>query len=242
MTIFHTATFRLLGSKAQVSPVAVSQVDETEQRLGFRLPASVREWYCNEGAIDILAKYSNQDPPILLRNFAVTEWESLRLLPFKYENQGVCTWSIVLDGSDDPPVYVDVDTDGTEWTVQAPTFSAYIHACVWDYVLVFDQPALVQSQNGPLSSEALRQLREGFTEQPRTFSWPGSTQHRFAGEKNAILIWAGEDQADWFVGARDAKSLEAALRIVWNLDGVGQCLYDCTVIGKAVLDKIRGGA
>ena len=79
---------------------------EAEKRLGFRLPASVRESYSIKDAIDILAKYSNQDPPILLKEFAVTEWNSLRLLPFKYENQGVCTWSVVLDGSDDPPVYV----------------------------------------------------------------------------------------------------------------------------------------
>jgi len=238
----HTATFRLLRTAPQVSPAAVSQVEDAERRLGFRFPASVREWYCDSEAIDILAKYSNQDPPIPLKKFAVTEWHSLRLLPFKYENQGVCTWSIVLDGSDDPPVNVDVDSDGAEWKPQAPTFSAYIHACVWDYVSVFDQPGLVQAQNEPLSAESLGQLRERFTEQPPTFAWPGSTQYRFVGKGQAILIWAGEDQADWFVGAREAKLLETALRTVWNVDNVGPSLYGCSEIGKAVLDRIRGRA
>jgi hypothetical protein len=242
MKSFHSATFRLLRSKPHVSSAARSDVDITERRLGFRFPASVREWYCNEEAIDILAKYSNQDPPIPLTEFAVTEWKSLRLLPFKYENQGVCTWSIVLDGSDDPPVYVDVDTDGAEWQPQAPTFSAYIYACVWDYVFVFDLAGLVQAQNEPLSTEALGQLRERFSEQPPTFGWPGSTQHRFVGKSQAILIWAGEDQADWFVGARDAKSLKSAVRTVWKVDDVGRSLYGCSEIGKAVLDRIRGGA
>ena len=241
MTSFHSATFRLLRSEPDVSSAAVSAVESAQRRLGFRLPPSVREWYCNEEAIDILAKYSNQDPPIPLKKFAVTEWNSLRLLPFKYENQGVCTWSISLDGSDDPPVYIDVDSDGKQWNMQAPTFSAYIYACVWDYASVLDQPAVVQAQNEPLSEEAVSELRRHFSQQPPTFGWPGSMQHRFAGKQCAILIWAGEGQADWFVGARDAKSLEGALRIVWNLDGVGQALYDCTELGKAVLDGIRAG-
>jgi len=210
--------------------------------LGIRLPPSVRDWYCNEEAIDILAKYSNQDPPIPLEKFAVTEWNSLRLLPFKYENQGVCTWSILLDGSDDPPVYVDVDSDGKQWNMQATTFSAYVYACVWDYASVMDQPALVQAQNEPLSEEAVGELRRQFSQHPPTFGWPGSTQHRFAGKECAILIWAAEGQADWFVGAREAKSLETALRAVWNVDNVGLALYDCSDIGKAVLEKIRGGA
>jgi hypothetical protein len=172
----------------------------------------------------------------------VIEWNSLRLLPFKYENQGVCTWSISLDGSDDPPVYVDVDTDGKQWNMQAPTFSAYVYSCVWDYSVVMDQPALVQAQNEPLSEKAVGELRRHFSEQPPTFGWPGNTQHRFAGSQCAILIWAGEGQADWFVGARDVKALQGALRIVWNLDGVGPALYDCTDLGKAALDRMRAGA
>jgi hypothetical protein len=240
--MMHSTIFELLGIEPQVSAVAVSQVKDVERRLGIRLPISVREWYCNAEAYDILAKYSNQDWPIPLGEFAVKEWEGHQLLPFKYENQGVCVWAIRLDGPDDPPVYVDVDSNGAQWTMQAPTFSAYVYACVWDYVFVLDQPGLVQAQNKPLSPETVDQLRASFSEQPPTFGWPGNTQHRFAGKDQAILIWAGEDQADWFVGARDAKSLEKALRIVWNLDGVGQSLYDCSEIGKVVLDNIKCGA
>src|SRR5260370_41245603 len=126
MTSVHSVTFGLLGTEPGLSPAAVSEVERAEQRLGFRLPASVREWYCNAEAIDILAKYSNQDWPIPLREFAVKEWNTHRLVPFKYENQGVCVWAFLLDGSDDPPVYVDVDSNGALWNMQAPTFSAYI--------------------------------------------------------------------------------------------------------------------
>jgi hypothetical protein len=225
-----------------VSPAAAAEVEHTERRLGFRLPSSVRQWYCNEDAIDLLAKYSNQDWPISLREFAMIKRKTRRLLPFKSENQGVCLWAILLDGSEDPPVYVDVDSDGVQWIMQAATFSGYIYACVWDYVFVLDQPALVEAQNEPLSQEAINELARVFSEQPRTFGWPGNTQHRFTGKDQAILIWAGDEQADWFVGARDAGSLETALRAVWKIYGVGQSFYDCSEIGESVLEKIRGGS
>src|SRR5438105_2038467 len=126
MTSFHSATFRLLGIEPRLSRAAVSDVEHAERRLGFRLPASVREWYCNEEAIDILAKYSNQDSPIPLLEFAVKEWKEHRLVAFKYENQGVCVWALLLEDSDDPPVYVDVDSNGAHWNMLAPSFSAYI--------------------------------------------------------------------------------------------------------------------
>src|SRR5437868_559831 len=126
MSVFHSATFRLLGIEPQVSAAAISEVEHAERRLGFQLPSSVRQWYCNADAIGILARYSNDDWPISLREFAVKEWKTHRLLPFKNENQGVCIWAIMLDGSDDPPVYVDVDSNGVQWNMQAPTFSAYV--------------------------------------------------------------------------------------------------------------------
>jgi hypothetical protein len=237
---FHENTFRLLGLKPQFSAMAAAQVVEAERRLGLRLASSVREWYCTESAIENLRRYSNQDCPIALNDFVQKNWKSRRLIPFKNENQFVCTWAILLDGSEDPPVYVDVDSGGTQWNILAQTFSEYIYTCVWDYGFVLEQPALVQAQNDPLSPEAHFHLLEQFNVEPRTHGWPGNTQHRFARDDRAILIWAGDRQADWFVGASDANSLEEVLRTVWDLDGVGESFYDCTEIGKAVLERIRG--
>lgn len=242
MSAFHSHTFKLLECAPPESPTARAAVEKTEHRLGIRLPASVREWYSIDDAIDILAKYSNDDRPIALQEFALNEWESHRLLPFKIENQGVCVWAISIDASDDPAVYVDVDSNGAQWNMMAPTFSSYIYACVWDYVRVLHQQALVQAQNEPLSSGALEAVREWYDEEPATFSWPGNTQYRFAGDGHAILIWAGDDQADWFIGAREASALENALRRIWDVDHVGRSLYDCDEIGDVVLKKIRGEA
>lgn len=239
MKSYFSATFELLPIMLQSSHVVHSAVESVERRLGFQLPASVREWYSYEQAIEVLASYSNRDRPLPLEEFAVLEWRCHRLLPFKRENQGVCTWSILLDGSDDPPVYVDVDTKGAEWDIQAPAFSDYVYSCVWDYVSVFNGSAMVAAQNGALSVEALGRLRELFKEHSPTFGWPGTSQHRFIGEHQAILIWTGKDHADWFVRAEDAQSLEKALRAIWDLDDVGRFFYDHDEVGKAVLDRIR---
>ncbi len=242
MKSFHTSTFRILGTQPRLSPAAASEVERAEERLGFRLPASVREWYGYDNAIGILVEHSNQDPPIPIDKFVVSQWKSRRLLPFRIENQGVCVWSIMLDGSDDPPVYVDVDSNGTEWRMQAPTFSDYVYACVWDYEVVLGQPGLAQAQNEPVSAEAIIDLEKAFVPQSKTYGWPGSTQYRFAGKNHAILIWSAEKQADWFVGARDEGSLESALRIVWKLDGVGNSFYDCSDIATRVLARVRSEA
>lgn len=239
MASFHTSTFRHLGIEPRLSVTALSEVTRAEQRLGFRLPAAVREWYGYDDAVEILEEHSNQDPPIPVGEFAVLQWKSHQLIPFRIENQGVCVWSIMLDGSDDPPVYVDVDSNGTEWRILAPTFSAYVYACVWDYEVVFGKHGLAQAQNKPVSGEAIAELERSFVPQPSTHGWPGSTQYRFAGKAHAILIWSGEDGADWFVGAGDEISLESALRTVWQLDGVGDSFYGCSDLAKGVLTRIR---
>jgi len=93
-----------------------------------------------------------------------------------------------------------------------------------------------------LSQPALAALSTTFDEEVRTHGWPGSTQFRFAGESGAILIWSSQDQADWFIAAATAGALKSMLTAIWLLDGVGKALYDCSEIGKIVLNEIRGKA
>jgi hypothetical protein len=243
MASFHRATFELLGTQPRTSTAALGELERTEQRLGMRLPRSVSEWYSYDGALPTLAAHSNDDPPIPVQQFFITESTAGRLIPIRWENQGVCTWAILLDGSDDPPVLVDVDSNGTVWQPLADQFSTYIYTCVWDYHVVLRQPALVQAQNGPLSPQALQACQRLFNERPRTVGWPGSAQYRFDGGQHGILIWTTEaQQADWFVGAADANSLESALRLVWHLDGVGESFYDCSKIAKVILARLKSDA
>jgi hypothetical protein len=183
-------------------------------------------------------EHSNRDPPIPVAEFSLTESPLGPLIPIRCENQGVCTWAILLDGSNDPPVFVDVDSDGTQWRLHAQNFSTYVYTCVWDYRLVFKQPALVQAQNGPISDLSLKALADLFDRRPKTFAWPGSVQYRFRGNNSAVLIWSTDgESADWFLGAPDRNPLESALRIVWKLDEVGKSFYPCSDIAKDVLAK-----
>jgi hypothetical protein len=243
MSSFHHGTFELLGTQPQTSTAALGELESTERRLGMRLPPAVREWYSYDDALSILAANSNDDPPIPMHELALAESMAGRLIPIRRENQGVCTWAVLLDGSDDPPVLVEVDSDGTVWQPCAKKFSTYVYTCVWDYHVVLRQPALAQAQNGPLTPQALQALQGLFDERPRTFGWPGSAQYRFYGGQHGVLVWSTEDQqADWFVGAADANSLESALRLVWNLDEVGKSFYDRSKIAKVTLAKLKTGA
>jgi hypothetical protein len=236
---FHTATFLLLGNEPRVTAAARAAVDDAEQRLGIPLPSSVREWYERDGAIRILAEHSNDDPPIKVPDLTVEQWQSQTLIPIRHENQGVCTWAICLDGTDDPPVLVDVDTNGREWHLLAHSFSEYVYSCVWDWSVVLHQPALVQSQNCELSTAAIEVLAAKFREEVRTYGWPGSMQYRFHGVRHGILIWTGDGQADWHIGASDAQSLRIVLEAVWDIDALGDSLYHCSEIGRSVLTDLR---
>jgi hypothetical protein len=237
VTTYHSKSIAILGRKPKESSTALAQIDDAERRLGIRLPPSVRQWYAYKDAIQVLASHSNDDRPIPLHKFELEQWNSNRLLAFKHENQGVCVWSILLDESDDPPVYVNVDDNG--WNLQADTFSDYVYSCIWDYAVVFARPALVQAQNDPVSDDAINTLAAEFAEQLRTYGWPGCTQYRFAGSREAILIWSAANQADWFVAADDAETLRSVLQRIWGIDAVGQSLYDCSEIGKTVLEELR---
>jgi hypothetical protein len=126
---------------------SLGELKRTEQRLGIRLPPSVREWCSYDGALPILAAHSNDDPPIPVQEFSLTESGAGRLISIRWENQGVCTWAILLDGSDHPPVLVDVDSNGTVWQSLVQKFSTYVYTCVWDHHVVLRRPALVQAQN-----------------------------------------------------------------------------------------------
>ena len=238
--MFHRATFELLGIEPRTSIEAVGELEAAERRLGMMLPLSVREWYSYEGALAILAKHSNHDPPIPVQKFALTQSNTGLLIPIRWENQGVCTWAILPEGAEDPPVLVDVDSGGERWYPLAETFSTYVYTCVWDYHVVLARPALVQAQNAPLSQRAIEALRGILEERPRTYGWPGSGQYRFDGGDCGVLIWTTGDQtSDWFVGARDAASLERALRLVWELDGLGESLYGCSEIGEETLARLK---
>jgi hypothetical protein len=182
-----------------------------------------------------LQDHSNDDSPVPIEELASLNWRSQVLLPIRHENQGVCTWALLLDGSADPPVYVDVDSDGRLWTKHAPAFSEYVFASIWDYARVLRRAALVLAQNRPLSALALAELKRVGVAMPETAGWPGRRQYRFTVNNACALVWDDDGQADWAVGADDASALAEALAVLWELDDVGSALYEGSSDGGEAL-------
>jgi hypothetical protein len=235
---YHADAFTLLGI-APPQAGTDQAVDIAELQLGCKLPASVREWYSCAAAVPILNDHSNKDPAVPPEDFRIVDWNSHLLIPLRYENQGVCTWAIALDGSSDPPIYVDLSKLGATWTLHAPTFSRFVYATIWDHIAVLRRRVLVQAQNWPLSADTLKQLTTIAGVERETFAWPGNIQHRFTLGGGALLVWASDRQADWFIAADDELDLRSVLVQLWDLDSVGPNLYAVTHAGARVLASLQ---
>jgi hypothetical protein len=249
---YHSDTLKLIGVEPQKSDDSGEALAQVEARIRRPLPASVREWYELEDACEILRAYSNADPPLEIADLGkvdkYTDGEgphdllSRHLLLFKRENQGVCAWAIHLNGTDDPPVVVDVDTQFRSWVPCADSFSQYVYSCVWDHSQViqntYSEDLLLQAQNRPLSKEALEFLRVHFQAELVTYGWPGEMQYRFLNGDQRILIWANPKQADWQIVADSEQSLARLVALVAPLDSLAKSLWSHAAEGQALLKRI----
>ncbi|WP_425616895.1 SMI1/KNR4 family protein [Anatilimnocola sp. NA78] len=256
--MYHAKTMKLLGLDARPSIQNIARIEQAEQRLGFTFPAAVREWYQLPRALAILAKGSNDDIAIPLEDFeldpfgvdefvrdefAADEPDLQRLLPIKRENQGVCVWSVLLDGSEDPPVMVEVSRDGNVIRY-APTFSEFIYTCAWDDALIFQSPFVLQANGVDASMATLAHLKQHLTEELTTYGWPADQQLRFRGTDATLLIH-GPKSADWYVAAKQIDALETILRLIWKCADLSQHLYDCSLevrdehAAKSLLERLR---
>ncbi len=244
---FHAKPVALLNVDANVSEVAVSSLNQVESRIGRKLPASVREWYSLEGAVELLRRFSNDDPPLEISELGLPRKDThgggphdllaRNLIVFRYENQAVCVWAFRLDGSDDPPVFLDFDSQFRTWSQCARSFSEHLYTWAWDYALVLKRELLVQAQNQPLTDDALSFLRMNFDVGIETNGWPANTQYRFSKDDKRILIWAGDKQADWWLSAETAESLRELIERIGECDRVRQSMWSHSERGEALLEN-----
>jgi hypothetical protein len=250
---FHAKTFSLLGIEPSVSPSAVELLDQVEKRIGRPLPASVREWYELRGACRLLLENSNDDPPVDISHFGEPARDSRGggphdliardLLLFRRENQGVCAWAICLNGSDDPPVVVDVDSQFHTWASCADSFSHHVYSWVWDYSLVVgaspSDDLLMQTENIPFSEITLNVLNNRFQPELVTHGWPGATQYRFFTEGQRILIWADEGYANWFLSASNEDELVSLITKLSSIEGLQNAMWSHAPNGQRILERLR---
>jgi hypothetical protein len=249
---YHQATADLLRQPLVPSPAALKLLEEREAACGITLPASLREWYSLEDAVDILARHSNDDHPVplaLLGQIAPLETDpglhvAGRLLVMR-ENQSVCSWVVQLDGSDGPPMLVGMDDDTAAdgeppvvWRPYAETFSTFVYNWVWDWPS--GDVCSVWGSDDPLAAEDLAYLRASFPEGPPTYHWPGDCTYRFGTPAARIIIWDEPSrQADWTLISESADTLVGLLRLVWRCGNMPSTLDergdDC---GAEVLERV----
>jgi hypothetical protein len=226
LTAFHQRTLELANRRCETVPRSEASVRALEAILRQPIPASLRELLVSNLWPALLAEFSNCDRPIEVDEMARPKWSQhsaldAALLPFMVENQGVCTWAVRLNGADDPEVLVEVDSgDPPEWQPAASTFSAWLNCQVNDHMLT--QRALFTAQAEPLAPATLAELERTFSVGPRTYGWPAPVVHRFSIPSGSILLWAADDQCDWWIAPSslgNARELLEALPLSRGFDG-----------------------
>ena len=110
---YHAEVLRLSGLKAKFTNAYA--VQERERECGFRFPAAIAEWYSIEGALDLLEQTAEPNSD---RGGQITPLETLgdpypMSIPFggyiQLYSAGEADFAIfaILDGSEDPAVFVD---------------------------------------------------------------------------------------------------------------------------------------
>ncbi len=249
---YHQSTLRLINEQSIFSGHALEVLDHLERERNIVFPASVREWYSLTRRVDILGEYSNTDHPTPLEELGKVDryWSggkyhdidflSRGLLIIMSENQGVWTWAIRLDGSDDPPVVVAFDTlmPFSTWEPCADTFSTFVYTRVWDHQIMFSGCVLFGSEP-VLSSTDLRFLKEHFTEGPQTYTCPQLFNYRFSDGSKRMLLYEGERSTDWYLRAESEEELLHLTKAVWKCGTLEKSLESWTPCGNQVLAKMR---
>jgi hypothetical protein len=203
-----------------------------EQRIGRKLPAVFREFYSIEDARALLKYYSNSDRPLSVAELAEPmspRWDNYdpvddKILPFMIENQGVCVWGVRLDGGDDPPVVVEVDS-GTppRWQLCAERFSDWLGSQVENFRVL--KSSWFVAQAPALSDSVVRLLRQHFEEGMQTHVWPGETNYRFCNSRSELVLWSTKGQSDWWIAPRSPDVVAAALDEIEEVAGIGKNIY-----------------
>jgi hypothetical protein len=143
MLKYHQAVFDRLGLVPRLSESSIVKLAKRERKCKVAFPPSMREWYSIEGAVALLDQSSNGDSgahALPLARLGESMNDHLDqpnqaakdyLLVFTAGEAGLPLY-VHVDGSDDPPVYVDNskytngDTLKIEWLPWKPTFSKFV--------------------------------------------------------------------------------------------------------------------
>jgi hypothetical protein len=255
----------LAAAGLDVTP-AQAPVAERQSHLGIQLPTAVAEWYSLPAAHQLIATNSGDElvplstlgepipfwPDTTGQGFLDRDFLREGRLFLGSENQGVVLWAVPVDEGPDPRVMVDKSPPDGSWITFAETFSDYAETLVWDLLMFGDRFGLghregappawhgVAAQSAPLTDAELAALTTAFEKRPRTYGWPAPTTYRFERPGQKVLIWASNDQADWWAFANTPKQLNDLIGDLWRFRDLAESLYGVTGVGEALLRGLRG--
>jgi len=223
--------FRAGGAEPVETADAEALIAGLEQQIGSAVPRTFRQFLSLANGAELLGRFSNCDNPIPFRELGrIPEgWSGYnpfrhRLLPFMYENQGVCTWALALDEGDDPRVLVENDSGVPPiWQTVADSFSLWLECQVSDWPL---NPTCKFAAQAPELDEAgLVLLRRSFREGHATYAWPGARNYRFSNARSKLLLWSTEGQCDWWVSPLPGIPFGDALDELRGIPGLVDAIY-----------------
>ena len=198
---------RWFGDAPQSIDLGSARVDiaTTERRLGFALPASLREWYLHSGSrYDV---WNVQDHLVPLSELCV---EEDRLVFFR-ENQGVVHWSIPIStlSLPDPPVTVSDPSGVGLHHGEAPSISEFAlqMLCLSAKFSALDLPRA----NGQVTDNAILAFGQHLPRLPFSdLHWPPFPTRLYGNESLLVEI----DSLTWvWVTAIDAEAFALAARL-----------------------------
>jgi hypothetical protein len=254
---YHQAVFDLLGIPPVLSPSAIRLLEQRERACGTTFPPSIREWYSLEGAVDLLARYSNDDHPTPLAELGDPAEVAQGYLGFEVENQAVVGWYVRLDGSDDPPVLDnndqwDEDLSRVDWRLVSPAFSHFVFDQMAHYFVGgWWNNTRLAALDRPPAPEDLAHLGRIYRTGPITDDGDGTRIHRFFNKFGLIYIVTFRDEAmgglraEWSIEGHSQDALHELARSVWHLGTLSETLKpeSCYVMescGPEVLKRLRG--
>jgi hypothetical protein len=231
--LYHQATLNLIGEVPNISPQAITLLDQWEHIHARALPPSVREWYTFEQALPWLERYSNGGHPIEVAHLGrkrryrsggseqEIDFLTRNLLPILTENQGMCMWAVQLDGSENPPVVVSFDYMQPEstWHVYVDSFSHFVYTCVWDARVIQPDVALFGTKEALLPEELLF-LQKHFQQEPITYHFPAESNYRFSSEDQYILLQQYEYGLSWYLFAEEDNDLKQLVKTIWQCESL----------------------
>jgi hypothetical protein len=218
--VYHLKAFDLIGHQPEL--IRHDLLDEFSVKSGLEMPKAVKEFYGVRDAMDLLGNFSNCDQPLSPDQFDVITIGGKPAIAFLVENQGCCTWAFQLDGTGDPPVWVDEGAarESPKWSATTATFSKFVFLRFFDFQYFTKTLATADEyyfDTKPVTQEALFQILRPFQQEDSTYDWPSATKHRFWRNDQRIVIFTMSDYSEWQLFAATKSSRETLLAEVKQL-------------------------